>query len=177
MQKSEKQPAEKTSLEAKSTKALISFVRFYLRLRIKVKRKNIKSEKHFPRSCGENLITNQLNLHKKGEKKKIKFAFTTEQRSIKHHLRKLILCETREGKIGKIEKKSSPILLTRRRKLLLHLPVWPRRDLNFLRAIFLDFIGTRITCTVFTRHTLCDGHFTVAQKDYRTVVGLVNTLQ
>lgn len=49
------------------------------------------------------------------------------------------------------------------------------------RVIFLSFVvgafmGGRITATIFTRHTLRDGHFTVAQEDNGVVDGLVNTL-
>lgn len=77
---------------------------------------------------------------------------------------------------------SLPCLLTRIDKLLFHFSVRPAVDLNFFRIILLsfditDFMGTRITSTIFTRHTFCDWHFAVTQKDYRTVDGFVYMLQ
>lgn len=52
---------------------------------------------------------------------------------------------------------------------------------NLFRVIFLSFVvdafmDARITATIFSRNTLRDGHFTVAQEDNGVVDGLVYAL-
>jgi hypothetical protein len=73
----------------------------------------------------------------------------------------------------------SPNLLTRSCQLLLELASCSGRYLDLSRVILLGFgrFGTRLTRTVFPRHTLRDGHFAVAQEDNRTVDRLVHASQ